>query len=47
MYNIQAVFVNPTVFSYWTRMKESIIEGLQQTGRPISVTGDGQYDSPG
>jgi hypothetical protein len=47
MYNIQSVFVNPTVFSFWTRMQEAVLDRFRCAGRPISITGDGQYDSPG
>jgi hypothetical protein len=47
MYNIQSVFVNPTIFSYWTRMQDAIVDRLKRLGRPISITGDGQFDSPG
>jgi hypothetical protein len=35
------------VYSYWLRMQERIISSIQASGEPISVSGDGQYDSPG
>jgi hypothetical protein len=47
MYNIQSVFANPIIFSFWSRMQQTIVDRFKQVGRPISVTGDGQYDSPG
>jgi hypothetical protein len=47
LYNMQSVYVNPVIYSFWSRMQSSLVERLQRSGRPIAVTGDGQYDSPG
>lgn len=47
LYNLQAIFVNRIIYSFWIRMQSTLLERFQQSGRPISITGDGQYDSPG
>ena len=46
-YRLQSVYVNPIVYSYWTRMQKQLQDHLKQIGRPITLTGDGQFDSPG
>jgi hypothetical protein len=47
MYSLQAMFVNPTIYSYWLRMKNTLLDQFRNIGKPICISGDGQYDSPG
>lgn len=47
LYNMQSLYVNTAIYSFWSRMQSSLLERLQRSGQPIAVTGDGQYDSPG
>jgi hypothetical protein len=47
IYTLQRVFVNNIVYSYWLRMKKKIIGTLVAKGKPICISADGQYDSPG
>jgi len=47
LYSQQKVFVNNTIWSYWLRMQEEIIDTIRDSGESISVSGDGQYNSPG
>jgi hypothetical protein len=47
LYALQSVFVNQIVYSKWIRMQETLLAPFQLSGRPLSVSGDGQYDSPG
>jgi hypothetical protein len=45
LYNMQSVYVNPIICRFWTRMQTAMFERFR--GQPLSVTGDGQFDSPG
>lgn len=36
-----------TLFFDQTLVKETLMEQFKQSGKPIAITGDGQYDSPG
>jgi hypothetical protein len=47
LYTLQSLYVNHTVCAYWSRMQQSILNKIRQSGEPISVSGDGQFDSPG
>jgi hypothetical protein len=47
LYTLQSLYVNNIVYSYWLRMQEKIINTIRARGEPISVSGDGQFDSPG
>jgi hypothetical protein len=35
-------FVNPTVFNFWTVMKNANLTEIARMGVPLIVTGDGQ-----
>jgi hypothetical protein len=39
--------VNNIIYSYWLRMQERIFSKIRASQEPISVSGDGQFDSPG
>jgi hypothetical protein len=45
LYNFQSIYINRIICGYWARMQTSLFERFR--GKPINVTGDGQYDSPG
>jgi len=47
LYMLQSLYVNNTIFAYWNRMQENILSKIRLRGEPISVSGDGQFDSPG
>ncbi len=47
LYRLQSVFVNPTIFTYWSRMQAALLNEFQRSQEPISISGDGQFDSPG
>jgi hypothetical protein len=47
LYTLQSMYVNNAVYEFWTRMQEKIFSMIRQSGEPISVSGDGQFDSPG
>jgi len=46
-YNLQQDFINNIIWGYWMRMQENIISAIRACGAAISLSGDGQYDSPG
>jgi hypothetical protein len=45
IYKMQSEFANSIIYSYWKRMQSGILGMFR--GRPVDVSGDGQYDSPG
>jgi transposase-like protein len=47
MYTLQSVFVNPIVYTYWNSMRQALMEKFRMSGKPINISGDGQFDSPG
>jgi hypothetical protein len=47
LYTLQSLYVNRTIYAFWNRMQENILNKIRQSGEPISVSGDGQFDSPG
>jgi hypothetical protein len=47
MYTYQKMYVNQVVYNYWIKMQTAILEGILRSGRLLSLTGDGQFDSPG
>ncbi len=47
MYNHQRIYVNQVIYNFWIRMQEGILEKIRRKGKPVRLTGDGQYDSPG
>jgi hypothetical protein len=42
LYRLQSLFVNPIIWVYWTQMKSVLLDNLKNSGRSITVTGDGQ-----
>jgi hypothetical protein len=44
---LQSLYVNHTIYAFWNRMQENILNKIRLSGEPISVSGDGQFDSPG
>ena len=47
MYNHQRLYVNQIIYNYWIRMQAGIVEKILRSGKPVNLTGDGQFDSPG
>jgi hypothetical protein len=47
MYNHQRIYVNQVIYNFWIRMQEGILDKIRRKGKPVRITGDGQYDSPG
>jgi hypothetical protein len=47
MYNHPRMYVNQIIYNYWIRMQEGIVEKILRSGKPVNLTGDGQFDSPG
>jgi hypothetical protein len=45
--NLLRKYVNPIIYSFWLRMQTAMLEKLMQSGKPLDLTADGQYDSPG
>jgi hypothetical protein len=45
LYRIQEAFVNPIIWLTWTEMQAELHEEFR--GKPLTVSGDGQFDSPG
>jgi hypothetical protein len=47
MYNHQRIYVNQVIYNFWIRIQEGILDKIRRRGKPVRITGDGQYDSPG
>ena len=47
LYSLQKAYVNKIIYGYWLKMQKQIIDTIQATGEAISISSDGQYDSPG
>jgi hypothetical protein len=47
MYNHQRIYVNQVIYNFWICMQEGILDKIRRRGKPVRITGDGQYDSPG
>ena len=47
LYNHQRLYVNQIIYNYWMRMQAGIVEKILRSGKPVNLTGDGQFDSPG
>jgi hypothetical protein len=41
-YNVQRLYVNSIIWQFWTEMRLALLVILRQTGRALTVTGDGQ-----
>jgi hypothetical protein len=46
-YRLQRIFVNQVVWDYWAKMQLDLLDRFRNEGAGLTVTGDGQYDSPG
>jgi hypothetical protein len=47
LYTLQSEYVNPTVYSYWLREQAQLFNTIRESGEPVCISSDGQYDSPG
>jgi hypothetical protein len=47
MYTLQSIFVNPIVHAYWISMRDGLMDKIRSVGKPVKISGDGQFDSPG
>jgi hypothetical protein len=47
LYTLQSQYVNTAIYALWSRMQENIFNKIRQSAESISVSGDGQFDSPG
>ena len=47
LYTLQRVYVNNIVYGYWLRLQDKIIGRFLAKGKPICISSDGQFDSPG
>ncbi len=47
LYNHKRLYVNQIIYNYWIRMQAGIVEKILRSGKPVNLTGDGQFDSPG
>jgi hypothetical protein len=47
LYTLQSEYVNRAVYSYWLRMQAQLFNTIRESGEPVCISGDGQYDSPG